>query len=299
MNCPNCNSLNADGKKYCADCGTPLDPQMQHIETLVKTKVEEFVKEKFKDQKAVQTETSSAVIDEVERRVKQFLFFAGIPSGLLLLLLAVSGIEKYRDFVGMVETAQNQVKQRLDQVKGDIDQAQVKATSAKANVEEALKTTDTVTAQVKALSSRTSELEKQTSGQMQASTRRIEAEVKELHQQMEVASKDLADQQKKLASTDELVKALFSKGTTEWFQTTANAPNVVIAPLTKGALVFMLLKSVPIYQTIEVKWRVFSQPHGSYWLTNNVLIFNWGDPADSLKAVPDGSYLRARPDFKD
>jgi hypothetical protein len=75
-----------------------------------------------------------------------------------------------------------------------------------------------------------------------------------------VAIKDIADQQKKLASTDELVKTLFSKGTTEFFTTTVNGPNVVIAPHPNGAFVFMLLKSAPIYQTIEVKFHVFSQP---------------------------------------
>jgi hypothetical protein len=48
----------------------------------------------------------------------------------------------------------------------------------------------------------------------------------------------------------------------------------------------MLLKSAPIYQTIEVKWRVYSQPRGSYGVKNNMLIFGWGDPAESLKQYP-------------
>ena len=107
-----------------------------------------------------------------------------------------------------------------------------------------------------------------------------------LDQKIDAASKEISEQEKKLASTDELVKTLFSKGVTEYFQTTANAPNVVIAPGAKGATVFMMLKSAPIYQTIEVKWRVFSQPHGSYGIMNNILIFGWGDPAETLKQNP-------------
>jgi hypothetical protein len=82
------------------------------------------------------------------------------------------------------------------------------------------------------------------------------------------------------------VKTLFSKGTTEFFYTAANGPNLVIAPYSKGAFAFMLLKSAPIYQTIEVKWYVFSQPHGSYWVSNNVLTFRWDDPAANLKQHP-------------
>jgi len=68
--------------------------------------------------------------------------------------------------------------------------------------------------------------------------------------------------------------------------TRRNGPNVVVAALKSGAIVFMLLKSAPIYQTIEVRWKVYSQPHGSYGIQNNVLIFSWGDPAESIKQYP-------------
>ena len=99
---------------------------------------------------------------------------------------------------------------------------------------------------------------------------------------------------KKLASTDDLVKTLFSKGTTETFQTTANWTRVAIVPVgSNGAIAFLLLDSVPIYQTLEVKWRVFSQPHGSYHMQNNIVVFVWGEPIDQFEAVPAGSDIRA------
>jgi len=189
----------------------------------------------------------------------------------------------------------------LEQAEGQIGEAQAKAATAKANAQEALKTTDIVTAQVsrqltsstqivnkvQALNDRVTNLEKQTSTQMQASSGRVDSEMKELHQKIDAASSSIAEQQKKLESTDEVVKALFSKGVTEYFQTATNAPNIVVAPLQKGAMVFMLLKSTPINQTLEVKWRVFSQPRDSYFLlVNNVSFFNWGDPAETLKQHP-------------
>lgn len=301
MNCPNCNSPSLEGKKYCADCGASLDPETRRVDALIKAKVEDFVREKFKDQKAVEIDTSQAVLDRVERKVRQFLFFAGIPIALLLAVLTVSGIRTYRDFTSTVVSAQTQVKQKLEQAKGQIEEAQAKAATAKTNADQALKTIDTVTAQVnrqlssatqitnnvQALNDRVTKLETQTSTQMQASSGRVDSEMKDLHQKIDAASNSIAEQEKKLESTDEVVKALFSKGVTEYFQTAANAPNIVIAPLQKGAIVFMLLKSTPINQTLEVKWRVFSQPRDSYGLlTNNLLVFNWGDPAENLKQYP-------------
>ena len=139
---------------------------------------------------------------------------------------------------------------------------------------------------VTALSERVSGLEQQTSSQIIGSSSRVDSRMTELDQKIDAAAKDIANQQKKLANTDELVKTLFSKGTTEYFPTTTNGSTVVTAPNQNGALVFILLKSAPIYQTIEVKWHVFSQPHGSYGLSNNVLIFSWGDPAANLKQYP-------------
>jgi len=300
MNCPHCNSPSADGKKYCADCGTPLDAQTKYLETFVKSQVEEAIQQKFKDQKLVDIETSQAIAERVHGWAKLFGFFVGLPIALLLIVLAVSGIEKYRDFKGLVEQAQNQVKLKLEQAKGEIEQAGTKAANAKASADEALKTTDTVTAQVNGelnsakkitknvedLSNKVSESEKRTSSQMSESTQRIESQVQELHKQMDAASKDIIEQQKKIASTDELVKAMFSKGVTEFFQTKINTDTVVVIPHKSGAFVYMMLRAAPIYQTTELKWRVYSQSRGSFGLINNVMFTNWVDPVETLRGFP-------------
>ncbi len=300
MNCPNCNIPNSDGKKYCADCGAPLAPQTQHLEIFVKAQVEKAIQERFKDQKLVDIETSQAVAERLHGWAKLFGFFVGLPFAVLLIVLSFGGIEKYSDFKKLVGTVEEQVKPKIEQAKSDAEQAQKTAREAKGEAEDTKKIIQGATAEakrqlgsatelaknVKALSDRVSGLEQQTSDQMKRSSQRVDVRVAELDQKIDTATKDIAEQQKKLANTDELVKTLFSKGTTEYFPTTANGATAVIAPLRNGAFVFMLLKSAPIYQTIEMKWRVFSQPRGSYWLTNNVLVFNWGDPADSLKQYP-------------
>jgi predicted amidophosphoribosyltransferase len=35
--CPNCNEPPAPGKKYCADCGAPLDPESAQVRALIPT----------------------------------------------------------------------------------------------------------------------------------------------------------------------------------------------------------------------------------------------------------------------
>jgi hypothetical protein len=303
MDCPHCNASSPDGKKFCADCGSGLDAQAQRTEALVKTRVEEFIKEKFKDQKAVQNETATAVLDQVEKSAKQFLFFAGIPTAILLAILAVTGIEKYRDFATLVENGKTDVKQRIEQAKTEIGKAQSAASDAKSKADEAQHTTDTVTAEVnkelgaakeitrnvQTLNARVSELEKQSASQMRASTEKVESQVKELRLQMDTASKEITEQSKKISSTDEIVKALFSKGTSEYFDMKANSATVVISPYKfsdkSGAFVFMLLKSPPIYQTLELKWKYSSEPRNSYGvIKNNVVFFNWAEPVETLRS---------------
>ncbi len=48
----------------------------------------------------------------------------------------------------------------------------------------------------------------------------------------------------------------------------------------------MFLKAVPIFQTVQINYRIFVQPKSSYHLNGNLLLFIWGDPADNLKQYP-------------
>src|SRR5258706_12425512 len=124
MNCPNCSSPNADGKKYCSDCGTPLDPQSQALELLVKTKVETAIQAKFKDQKLVDVETSQAIAERLHGWGRLFGFFVALPVAVLLIVLSFLGIERYSDFKSMVGGIEQQVKPKLEQAKSDAEQAQ-------------------------------------------------------------------------------------------------------------------------------------------------------------------------------
>jgi hypothetical protein len=107
---------------------------------------------------------------------------------------------------------------------------------------------------------------------------------------MEAAAEEIAAQQKKLTSTNELVTAMFSKGLDESIQTAfGNTPTFVLVTLPsgqKGAVIFLFLKNAPIFQTVQLQWHVYTQPKYSYLVRENVLRFSWGDPAESLKQYP-------------
>ena len=120
MYCPHCNSPSVEGKKYCADCGTPLDPQTKHLETFVKAQVEEAIQQRFRNQKLVDIETSQAVAERLHGWAKLFGFFVGLPFAALLIVLGVGGIEKYSDFK-MIGSIEGQVKPKIEQAKSDAE----------------------------------------------------------------------------------------------------------------------------------------------------------------------------------
>jgi hypothetical protein len=300
MNCPRCNGVNLEGKAYCGDCGSPLTASLAYLETKVSERVAQEISDRFKDQRLVALEVSDAILTRLMAWAKIYAFIVGGLVALFLAVLAVLGISTYRDVARLVREAQSTVQPKLVLARDEAEKAQRLAGEAIQSSQDALGTIEAarkkVDAQVriaadtavrvKVLSEQVSDLQKRTSKDITKANRQVETDVADLSKKVGAALQDISEQQKKLASTDELVKALFSKGVTEYFDTTGQASNVVIVPLKKGAMVWMLLGSAPIYQTIEVKWRVFSQPRGAYATMNNVLFFSWGDSADSLKQYP-------------
>jgi hypothetical protein len=100
MICPKCHSGGPDGKAYCADCGSPLDP----VDEKIRAYVQAALRDSLKDQK-------SLPIEIADKAVERFWFYAkliAVPSGLVLLALAVWGISSYKDAVGKIQTAGQQ-----------------------------------------------------------------------------------------------------------------------------------------------------------------------------------------------
>jgi hypothetical protein len=117
VECPRCKAGNPDGKRFCGDCGSPLDPALlaanQFIETSVRSQVQSILNENYKDQKLVEMETTQAIASRFSEWAKLLGFFVGIPVALLLLVLAAFGIKTYSDFEGQVGKAQQDVTAQL------------------------------------------------------------------------------------------------------------------------------------------------------------------------------------------
>jgi len=106
--CPHCNAANPDGKKFCGDCGAALaDPLAANvrdaIDSSVATRVDAVLKERYKDQKLLEVETTQAIVERFSGWAKLLGFFVGVPVALLLLVLGLLGVKTYADFSAKVE----------------------------------------------------------------------------------------------------------------------------------------------------------------------------------------------------
>jgi F0F1-type ATP synthase membrane subunit b/b' len=264
------------------------------MENLIRTQVQESIASQFKDKRLVDIETSQAVLERVQGWAKLFSYFVGIPLGLFLLWLGFMGFEKYTDFTALVKNAETQVKPRLEQAKASADEANRQAEEAKRSAQEAkttinseLKSSSQVGKKVEQLSAEFSELEKRTSAQLQAAGKQVDTNVATLNKKIDSAAANIAEQEKKLASTNELVKGLFAARKTDYLDTKAGSTNCIAVPLGKQYFVVLLLSAHPIPESIELKSHVASQPRNSYGIiTNNIVYFVWADALQTLQAYP-------------
>ena len=298
MNCPQCNAENTEGKNFCSDCGALLTPPQ--LIPVIRTQVEAYIREHLKDQELVDVKTTEAIAERFVRWGKWFLIPVTILITLLGLILGVIGI---RDFSNVHKAAQeaisgsNEATKKAADATAKAQEAETKAVVAINAIDAATKKLNTQVNATNALSTSLSGLETKTADQIAGANKHIESRVTELDKMVEAANKAITEQQSKLVSTNELVTAMFSKSQVEYFPTTiGNTDNLVVFPVPtaqggvqKGAVsavVYFRLKSSPIFQTVQINFRIFVQPKSSYASRGNVLIFFWGDPAESLKANP-------------
>jgi len=264
------------------------------MESLIRSQVQESIASQFKDKRLIDIETSQAVVERVQGWAKLFSYFVGIPLGLFLLWLGIMGFEKYTDFTALVKNAETQIKPRLEQAKASADEAnrqaeeaKQSAKEAKATIESELKSSSELGKKVEKLSADFSELEKRTSAQVQSASRQVDTNVATLNKKIDEATTNIAEQQRKLASTDELVKGLFSARKTDYLDTKTGSTNCVAVPVGKQFFVVLLLSATPIPESIELKSHVAAQPRNSYGIMrNNVVYFLWGDALQTLQAYP-------------
>jgi hypothetical protein len=261
-----------------------------HLAPFIRSQVKEYLEEHSKDRNLIEVETTEAIAARFQKWGKLFLVPATILLATLGLILALLGISDYSDFHKIVHQSITELRPKLDHAVSEADIATGKAQDAEAKSEQAIRSIDAATAKMNAqlssaqqLSNRLAGLESHTASQIADASKHIEDRVSDLDRKVEAANKQIAGQQEKLTSTNELVTAMFSKGQTQVFSTTAgNTPDFVVLPNpsgTQGATVLMRLKSAPILQTLQVQFYISVQPRFSYYQMANVIVFFLGRPS--------------------
>jgi hypothetical protein len=104
-----------------------------------------------------------------------------------------------------------------------------------------------------------------------------------------------------ISSSEEFVKQVFSTHITYMFAfENFVQPNAVVIPAPQGvknSIVMMLVPDSPIQGTLQLQYKIFVQPAGSYFQIRNLIIFFWGDPPQNLKT--DGLAVSFFPDKSD
>jgi hypothetical protein len=148
MDCLRCAASNPDSKKYCGDCGAPLQLDSASVRDFLATgmreEIQRAIKDQLKDQKVVEVEVTEAIVTRLSNWGKALTYLVGVPLGLLVLVLSILGINKLSDLSGLVdvakhkaeltmnsqiedarkqvETAQKDMSSKVDQARKDVDQ---------------------------------------------------------------------------------------------------------------------------------------------------------------------------------
>jgi hypothetical protein len=159
VECPRCKAENPDGKRFCGDCGGPLEPALlainQFIGTSLRDQVKSILNENYKDQKLVDLETTQAIASRFSEWAKLLGFFIGIPVAILLLILAALGIKTYTDFLVQVGKTQQDVTAQLKTAQASATKLKVDGESLAADYDKLrarFSDTSAIAAQVELLS---------------------------------------------------------------------------------------------------------------------------------------------------
>jgi hypothetical protein len=289
MYCPKCGNANPEQDKFCGQCGTPVSLTLGQLEERIQQTVETAIGTRFRDQRLVSIETADDIADRFFKRVNRYSIAAGLLMTVLLLILATLGISTYRDFAGRVRGTLDRIQPKLDEAEKRADAAIGRSQEATAKVSEIQSLLDKTQAQVAPIMGHVQRLEQQAEMNISQANEKVTNRLNQLNDRVEKAVAEVQQEQKRVESTGDLVKTLYSNLKTQNFQPTVTGDSrSIVAPLPtqKGGIVFMLLADTPIPQTLLLQFHVYLQPRGSYQISKNLVIFTWGDPVDNLKQHP-------------
>lgn len=148
--CPACHSQNPGGKRFCSDCGAPLQDA---IPAGIQREVERVLSSKLKDAKLVEMEVSQAIVTRLTDWAKLFGFLLGVPLAILAALLGYLGFHTYSDFAASVKLAKEEALKPLEKTKKD-------ATKQYNDLQAQLKQNQTLNTQLQDLSKKVDQIER-------------------------------------------------------------------------------------------------------------------------------------------
>jgi hypothetical protein len=289
MRCFQCDSDNPE-QGFCGTCGAPLK-----LDVFVARQVRAEFEQHTQQRDLVERESAIRIVETAYGWAKKL----GVLALLIVAPFAAVGVYKWSDLLSAISSAKQNVSKTASDERKAIEAA---SATAQLNI-----------AQVSSSATRESRAAvqeaKAAKSQVTQQTAEAQTEIARLHEQIEAANglrpemvairEELTKQQRALSSSEEFAKNIFTSHRVEFFQQEQmETDHYKILPRKNGngATVYLLLGKVPIAQTLQLQYHVFSQPNNSYVNIHNLVIFSWGDPADSLKThqlsasyFPDGS----------
>jgi hypothetical protein len=307
--CYQCGADN-QGQAFCGACGSPLA-----LSDFISTKVKDQLSESIRNRDVLEMDSSIKVFRQAWSWIRLII---GIAAGLLI--IAGGGvIWKASDFRSGVDKAKQSVAETAEKSREDIagnalrSKQDISKTlsagkeSITAAANEAIRQSETMkraATQSKAeLSRESASFRNDLEGsrqQLQAASK-LQPEMQSMQGQLTQATKDIQAQQKVLSNSEDFAKSVFSSHMAEFFQigTPAQGRYEVIPPPPGGkmTIVLLLLSSVPIANTLQLQFHIYTQPQNSYVNVKNLVIFFWADPPDTLKTQQlSASYFPDRTD---
>lgn len=293
--CYGCGHDNPLDHTFCSQCGSALV-----LRDYLAASTAKAVSEAIRDRDVLETESAIRVFERTWGWVK----IAGAIAVTLLAIVGGGVLWKVSDWWKAVDAAKSAVAASATAAKQDIgnqskDAAQniqqTSETAVTASTQAAAKA-DHASAEVQKISEKTTHeliAEGASVSKDAAVTRTKLAEVDQLRPQFEAmqtdltkATQQLGEQQKILASTENLAKHIFSSHVTELYSWAGqDNPRMVVVPPPAGGkqtIVYMLLKKTPIPETVQIQYHIFTQPPTSFLLFQNLVVFFWDDPTSNL-----------------
>jgi hypothetical protein len=147
IECSRCSTSNNQSNRFCTACAAPLGAEWQAWERIIDDRLAERIrqtlKDEFRDQKALEIETTEKIADRTVRWAKIFGFFVGLPVAVIIAILWFIGVKTWSDVsaarekVTTVTADLSSAQKQLGEVNTRTKEAMADADSLKHKVDEA------------------------------------------------------------------------------------------------------------------------------------------------------------------